>query len=119
VVKATEAVAGSFHFLDDQVPAFGGSVGGAGVVMVEDLGPPLLEGTAEGLDLGNVVTAAGDDRLVEEGGRILEVFDQVDVSDRFLSVIRPSATRWWEIPWRRFGMSDTCGRRLRCRRFAW
>ena len=52
-----------FTFLMTQVQPFGGSVGGAGGVMVEDLGAPPPEGPAEGLDLGDVVAGAGDDGL--------------------------------------------------------
>lgn len=40
VVELVEPVAGSLHHFDDEVEPFGGYVGGTGVVMVEDLGPP-------------------------------------------------------------------------------
>ena len=47
VVEPAEPVAGSFDLLDDEVHRFGGSVGGAGVMMVQDLGAPPGEGAAE------------------------------------------------------------------------
>ncbi len=54
------------RILDEQVQTFGGSVGGAGGVVGEDLGAPPLEGAAESLDLLDFVLEAPGDGLVEE-----------------------------------------------------
>jgi hypothetical protein len=83
VVEASESVAGSFHFLDDQVQSFGGSVGGAGEMVVEDLGPPSFQRPAESSDLFYVVFYAADDGLVHQGGRVGWFFDEVYVADGF------------------------------------
>lgn len=84
MVEPVEPMPGSFGLLDGQVEGFGGAVGGAGAVMVEDLGAPAPEGVSEAADLGDVVVGAADDRLVEEGGGVVGVVGEVDVSDGFL-----------------------------------
>lgn len=48
VVEPAEPVAGQFDLLDDQVQGFGGPVGCAGEVVVEDLGALSGEGASEG-----------------------------------------------------------------------
>jgi len=83
VVESAESVAGSFDLFDDQVQAFGGSVGSTGGVMVQHFGAPPGEGVAEGLDLGYVVSVAAEDGLVDEGGGVGWIVDQVDVADGF------------------------------------
>ena len=83
MVEASEPVAGAFDLLDDQVQRFGGSVRCAGRTVVEDLCPPSGEGAAEGSDLGDVVSEAGDDGFVDEGGGVGGVVDEVDVTHRF------------------------------------
>lgn len=66
VGEVPEAVAGAFHFLDEQVQALGGAVGSTGEVVVEDLGAPPLQGPSERSDLLNGVQAAALDRAVQK-----------------------------------------------------
>lgn len=84
VLESFEAVPAAFHFLDEQVESFGGSVRSAGVVVGEDLGLPPAEGTAERSDLFDLVAEAADDGLVDEYGSVGAVVGEVDVTDRFL-----------------------------------
>ena len=64
VLEAGEATTGTLDLLDAQVEAFGRAVGSAGAVMVQDLGPPALEGISEPSDLLDLVALASDDGLV-------------------------------------------------------
>ena len=63
MLEAGEAMAGSLDPPHAQVHAFGGTVGGPGAVMVQDLDGPALERVAEGADLLDLVALAPDDGL--------------------------------------------------------
>ena len=58
MLEAGESPASTLDSLHAQVHAFGGAVGGAGAVVVEDLVAPALEGVAEGADLWHLVALA-------------------------------------------------------------
>jgi hypothetical protein len=64
VLEAGEATPGTLDLLDAQVEALGRAVGGAGAVMVQNLGPQALEGISERSDLLDLVALASDDGLV-------------------------------------------------------
>ena len=69
VVEVAEPVAASFDLFDGQVQSFGGAVGSAGAVVVEDLGLPFGEGPPEASDfLYPVVSASGDGFVQPEFG---------------------------------------------------
>jgi len=89
VLEAAEPVAGALDALDAQVEALGGAVGGAGVVVGEDLGAPRPEGLGKRADLADLVCGAAGDGLIEQrrsGGGIV---GEVEVADGLLSVNRP------------------------------
>jgi hypothetical protein len=71
VLEPAEAVTAALHLLDAQVQAFGGSVAGAGLVVLEDLCSPRRERVAERLDLCDVVLGAAGDGLVDQHGRLV------------------------------------------------
>jgi hypothetical protein len=69
---------------DTEVHALGRTVAGAGAVVVEDLRAPSLEGATESTEFGDGILLAADDRLVEEGGRLLHVLGQIHITHRLL-----------------------------------
>ena len=83
VVEIAEPVAASFDLFDGQVQSFGGAVGGAGAVVVEDLGLPSVEGPPKAFDLWYPVVSASDDGLVQQQTRVVWVVSEVDISYRF------------------------------------
>ena len=91
VGQVAKAAAGSFDLFDHEVGGFDGSVGCAGGVMVEDLGPPPSECLGEATEFGSGFgSGAPGDRIVE---RVLgdgRVVGEIHVADFLLSVIRPS-----------------------------
>ena len=55
VLEAGEATSGTLDLLDAQVQTLGRAVGGAGAMVVQDLGAPALERVAERADLFDLV----------------------------------------------------------------
>ena len=60
VVEPSEFVAGPFDLFDAQIQSFGGSVGGAGVVMVEDLAARPFVNAGCAIGLARVTNWAAD-----------------------------------------------------------
>jgi len=89
VLEATEAVAAALHLLHAQVQTFGWTVAGAGGVVGEDLGAPRFQRVAEADDLGDVISEAAGDGLVQQQPGLAPRVGEVDVADRLLSVNRP------------------------------
>ena len=83
VLEGLEAVTAALHLLHAQVQPFGRSVGRAGVVVGEDLGPPRSQGLAQRADLGHVVGQAADDGLVQQQRGVGRGVGQVHVAHRF------------------------------------
>jgi len=84
VLEAREATPGTLDLLHAEVEALGRAVGGAGAMVVQDLGAPALERVAERADLIDLVALASDDGLVEEHSGNLRILGQVDVAHRLL-----------------------------------
>ena len=70
VVEVAEPVAASFDLFDGQVQSFGGAVGSAGAVVVEDLGLPFGEGPSEASDFLYPVVSASGDGFVQQQSRV-------------------------------------------------
>ena len=83
-----ESVLGSFDLLDTQVHPLGWPVRCPSAMMVQDLGPPLLQGPAQGLDLGNFIGQTRRNRPRKRDGPNIDVVCQVHVSDHFLGESR-------------------------------
>ena len=62
-------MAGALDFLDEQIQALGGPVGGAGGVAGEDLSFPAGEGQPKAAHLADGVQPAAFDRLVDLAAR--------------------------------------------------
>src|SRR5215212_1741330 len=92
VVEGAEAVAAAFHLLHAQVQPFGRPVGGAGVVVGEDLGAPRGERLAQGAELGHLVGGAAGDGLVDERGGVGGGLGQVDVAHGLLASQAPTSS---------------------------
>ena len=83
MVEVLEPATTTLDFFHEQVQALGGPVRCTGVVVGKDLATPPGESAAEGTDLGNVIAAAADDRLVEQQRRVGGIVGQVDVTNWF------------------------------------
>ena len=90
MLEALEPVAAPLDLLHEQVQALGGTVARAGGVVGQDLGTPRGQGAPERSDLLHVVGGAGGDGLVEEQRGLGRIVGEIEVSNGFLSVNRPS-----------------------------
>ncbi len=92
MLEPAEAMAAALDPLDAKVQPFGGTVAGAGAMVLEDLAPPSGQGSTKRADLFDVVRGAASDGLVHQQRRLVDVVGEVEIAYRLLSVNRPSST---------------------------